>query len=65
MQMAKSQTKSCLHFTASTSSQACNEFRLVGAGEHKQIKMSKEQLIALQGKTSFKICVLQPGSLLS
>lgn len=67
--MAKSQTKSALHFTASTSSPACNEFHLMGPGEYMQIKMDKEQLIALQGNTWFifwfKICVLQPGSLLS
>lgn len=65
MQMAKSQTKSALHFTASTSSPACNEFHFMGPGEYMQIKMDKEQLIALQGDTWFKICVLQPGSLLS
>lgn len=57
MHMAKSQTKSPLHFTVSTSSQACDEFNLMGAGEHVQIKMDKEQLIALQGETSFKICL--------
>lgn len=48
MQMAKSQTKSSFHFTASPSSQTWDEFHVMWAGQHVQKKLVKERLILIQ-----------------